>query len=270
MPPKTAREICDQFFDLGTLDKDPQTQRKLADIIEQVSYNPRALQYFLDDAATRLMDTKTHETDEILARLQAAVERAFALWERGLEDKLGEKGSQEGELFKTFLALTFIYPEHFGASVISPSAGEEGIELSPERVRDMTGQILEQHNAGALRARSDMKSGMLTLLKPHGFIARHLLGPRRSTHAVNRNVSMVRHWISQTEREGIGSKGHLFERLIAAGPSSFIQFWLRSYLTSAFHQNLQYQPLLSTDVFLVMCLEIIHCCLIHTLPSRKF
>lgn len=216
MPPSTARLLCGAFFDLSSLDKTEDTRKQVTEIIDQVSYNPRALQYFLDDATSRLYNTKTHETKRILGKLRAAVGHAFGRWEKGVEGELGTE-TQHSELFKAFLALIFIYPKHFGASVTDMDTEEEGIIVSPAHILSMTGQILEFHNAGALRARSDQDGGKLLLLKPRGFLARHLLGPRRIIGAAHHNVVLVRHWICQSEGERISGKGHLFERVIAAG-----------------------------------------------------
>lgn len=221
MPRSDTWQLCIRFLNLSSLDQtERSTQKRLADIIEQISYNPRALQYFLDEATAMLYNTKTHETDTILSSLGAAVEKAYGRWEKAITIELekDDTSMQNNELFRSFLALLFIYPTHFGATVFS-SAEEIGICVSPKRIQDMTEQILEQHNVGALRARS-LTGDKLLLLKPSGFIARYLFGHRRVSRAAAQNVGLVRHWISQSRRERIGGAGHLFERVIAAGKLS--------------------------------------------------
>ena len=166
MPTSAVRRLFGSYFDLQLFSETEVGRVELPNIIEQVSYNPKMLQFFLDEATSRLMDTKTHETAKILAHLRSAMECAYSFWAKGV-DELGGNGT-ESSVFKWQLALAFIYPEASGAV----PGNDEGIQLSPPK--DLEKPLLKHYRAGLFHVHL-YRSNSLLVIKPRGHMARYLL-----------------------------------------------------------------------------------------------
>jgi len=197
MPPAVTKAICERYLDLDALG-----EQAVNELVHSVSYNPRALQFFLlEVSAAHRKHTLSDEIKE--TDIQHCINKAYKDWSTRISGYISNTILKDhADTF--FITCLFSFPSAFGASKV-----EGGLKVPLSNA----GTLVEAlQNAGAIKA-SREEDGIV-VLKPKGFLARYLF--QRSPEFHTQDLALMFGWMMATATNHMGPKGHLVEKAIAA------------------------------------------------------
>lgn len=207
MPRDVTRKICDKYLVLDGLDKET-----VSTLMDSVSYNPRALHFFLEAVTSNHKNTFS---DEIKPKdIQDCVAISYREWSGRISGYISSTcAAHPTDTF--FVACLFAFPSAFNGT-----EEERGVVVPASKAGFFVQTLL---NAGAIRAEQGA-DGNILIRKPKGFLARYLFDEPPKVHLKDTVIMFSWLWATSTER--IGSKGHLFEKILATG----------TYMASLWHK----------------------------------
>lgn len=201
MPPAITQKICERYLDLSGLDYEFQQE-----LFKTLSYNPRALHFFFKDVSTSHQNTLADAIKP--SDIRNCINAAYSAWATHISGYLSTTNlSRPADTF--FVTCLFSYPCAFDAR---PT--EDGIEVPANMASQFVQTLL---NAGAIRAKEVDDS--ILIYKPKGFLARYLFARPPIYH--DQDLTIIFAWLWAASTSHVGKKGHLFEKMLAAGSRDY-------------------------------------------------
>lgn len=202
MPPAITQRICERYLDLSGLDNNCQQL-----LFENLSYNPRALHFFLKEASTLYHNALADAIKP--SDVQNCVNAAYAAWSAHITGYLSTTTlHRPADTF--FVTCLFSFPGAFDARLT-----EDGIAIPANKASQFVQTLL---NAGAIRAK--VEEDTILIYRPKGFLARYLFARPPIYH--EQDLTVIFAWLWAASTSHVGKKGHLFEKILAAGKREII------------------------------------------------